>query len=68
MQELIFNIHSKIEDFKTKENPKSILVEFYKTEFSAGKNFYIINTKGDTVIWFHHMYYIKWDSIEKEKG
>lgn len=58
MQELVFNMNCRIVDVKTKEVPKLILVEFYKTEFSAGKNFYIINSKGDTTDWFHHMDYI----------
>lgn len=58
MQELVFNMNSKILDSKSKEVPKSILVEFYKTEFSAGKNFYIITNKGDTTEWFHQMDYI----------
>jgi len=58
MQELILNLNSKIVNQKTKEIPKSILVEFYKTEFSAGKNFYVITNKSDTVEWFHQMNYI----------
>lgn len=58
MQELILNINSKIVNLITKETPKSILVEFYRNEFSAGKNFYVITNKSDTVNWFHQMDYI----------
>lgn len=56
--ELIENFNCKIVNQKTKEKPKSILIEFYKTEFSGGKNYYLISTKGDTLGLFHKMDYI----------
>jgi hypothetical protein len=56
--ELILNFTCKIIDEKTNEKPKSILVEFYRTEFSGGKNFFILTNKNDTVELFHHMDFI----------
>ncbi|MGC4104072.1 hypothetical protein [Ferruginibacter sp.] len=56
--ELIINLPGKIVNTKTKELPQAILIEFYKTEFSAGKNFYLISDRGDTLNWIHHLDYI----------
>ena len=38
---------------------KALLTENYKTEFSGGKNFYFITSKGDTVFSYHSMDYIQ---------
>ena len=57
--ELIEKFNFKIINQKTKEKPKSILIEYYKTEFSGGKNFFVLTLKGDTVGLFNHMDYIK---------
>jgi hypothetical protein len=57
-QELLVHFRSKILDHETSESPRALLIEFYKTEFSAGKNFYVISNKGDTVGLFRHMDYI----------
>jgi hypothetical protein len=57
-QELFVNFNSKIVDSKTGDKPKSLLIEFYRTEFSGGKYFYIIKNNGDTLELFHHLDFI----------
>ncbi len=57
-QELFVNFDSKIVDAKTGDKPKSLLIEFYRTEFSGGKYFYIIKNQGDTVGLFHNRDFI----------
>ncbi|CAN5356920.1 hypothetical protein BH09BAC5_BH09BAC5_26590 [soil metagenome] len=56
--ELIQNFKCYFINTKTKEKPKSILIEFYRTEFSGGKYYYIINQKGDTINLFHQLDFI----------
>ena len=56
--DLLVNFDIKIVDEKVNEIPHSLLIEYYKTEFSAGKNFYIIKEQGDTVALFHSLDYI----------
>ena len=62
-----FNVESKlIEKFnckivhqKTGEKPKSLLIEYYRTEFSGGKKYYLITNKRDTLRLLDEMDYIK---------
>jgi len=56
--EVLTNFRTKIVDPKSSIEPKSLLIEFYKTEFSGGQNFYVITQTNDTVQVFHNMDYI----------
>lgn len=56
--ELLQNFDCKIVNQKTKDKPKLVLIELYRTEFSGGKNLYIITGNGDTVKLFHQQDYI----------
>lgn len=57
--ELIDKFNCSIVNIKTKEKPKSILIENYQTEFSGGINYYLLTNKGDTIELFHKSEYIK---------
>jgi hypothetical protein len=39
----------RIVDQSTGEDARSLVIEYFKTEFSAGKNLYVIKSKGDSV-------------------
>jgi hypothetical protein len=49
-QELLMNFNSKIINSKTGEKPKSLLIEYYRTGPTGGKNIYIIRNNNDTAI------------------
>jgi len=55
---LLINCKFSIINTKTYEKPKAVLVEYYRTEFSGGKNFYLVTQKGDTLNFVHDMDYI----------
>jgi hypothetical protein len=56
--ELLRNFKTKIVSYKPSQKAKSLLIEFYKTEFSGGQNFYVITNKNDTIPIFQNMDYI----------
>jgi hypothetical protein len=55
---LLINCKFSIINIKTKEKPKAVLVEYYRTEFSGGKNFYLLTPKDDTLNFIHDMDWI----------
>jgi hypothetical protein len=55
---LLLNCKVFIINTKTKQRPKALLIEYYRTEFSGGKNFYLITPKGDTLSFIHDMDWI----------
>jgi hypothetical protein len=58
-RDLLINFRPKIIDRKTQKAPRALLIESYRTDFSGGKNFYIIKNQGDTILLFHDMEYIR---------
>jgi hypothetical protein len=50
--EILIKLTSKIVEIRTNEKPKSLLIEFYETEYTGGKTLYIISTKNDTIKFF----------------
>jgi hypothetical protein len=57
--DLILNCSGYVVHNETHKPLKSILVEFYTTEFSSGENFLAITESGDTQVLFHHNVYMK---------
>ncbi len=55
---LLLNCKVFIINAKTMEKPKALIIEYYRTEFSGGKNFYLLTPKGDTLNFIHHMDWI----------
>ena len=55
---LLLNCKFAIVNTKTKEKPKAVIIEYYRTEFSGGKNFYLLTPKGDTLSFIHDMDWI----------
>ena len=58
LPDLLVNVDFKIINTKTKEMPVAILVEYYKTSFSGGKNFSVITSKNDTIPLIHSNEYM----------
>lgn len=55
---LLLNCKFFIVNMKTNGVPRAIIIEYYRTEFSGGKNFYLLTPKGDTLNFFHDMDWI----------
>lgn len=58
LPDLLVNVDFKIINTKTKELPVAILVEYYKTSFSGGKNFSVITSRNDTISFIHSNEYM----------
>lgn len=50
---LLLNCRFSIINTKTHQKPKAVLIEYYETEFSGGKYFYLVTPKGDTSTFIH---------------
>ena len=50
---LAMKLDFQLVDSRTNDTTSKLLIENYDTEFSGGKNFYIVNSKNDTTARFH---------------
>lgn len=55
---LLLNCKFYIINIKSGQRPKAMIIEYYNTEFSGGKNFYLLTPKGDTLSFIHDMDWI----------